>query len=175
MELDRAAEDFRTLHRERQDVVRQWEDVIESMKRRDVQIAEASRDFAQRRKEIRAKQALLAERTRFLDQELLNNKETDAAISEADRGMAKIREQYSGELEGQVALADETDATKNVLQRAAQELALVRVGPFPNPDTLFAHTRLTLFFFFTGGQRKRAEASVAYTEKRKTRPGSETL
>jgi len=175
LELDRAAEDFRTLHRERQDVVRQWEDVIESMKRRDVQIAEASRDFAQRRKEIRAKQALLAERTRFLDQELLNNKETDAAISEADRGMAKIREQYSGELEGQVALADETDATKNVLQRAAQELALVRVGPFPNPDTLFAHTRLTLFFFFTDGQRKRAEASVAYTEKRKTRPGSETL
>jgi hypothetical protein len=25
----------------------------------------------------------------------------------------------------------------------------VRVAPFPNPDTLFAHTRLTLFFTIT--------------------------
>ena len=35
LELDRAAEDFRALHSERQDLVRQWEDTIETMKRRD--------------------------------------------------------------------------------------------------------------------------------------------
>ena len=67
LELDRAAEDFRALHAERQDVVRQWEDVIESMKRRDAAILEASRDFAKRRKEIRARRAALAERARFLE------------------------------------------------------------------------------------------------------------
>ena len=123
LELDRAAEDFRQLHSERQDVVRQWEDVIESMKRRDIAIANTSREFAQRRKEIRNKQALLAERSRFLDQELLNNKETDVAIEEADRGMARIRLVYEKELQEQRAMADETDATKNVLNRAAVELS----------------------------------------------------
>ena len=123
LELDRAAEDFRQLHSERQDVVRQWEDVIESMKRRDIAIANTSREFAQRRKEIRNKQALLAERSRFLDQELLNNKETDVAIEEADRGMARIRLVYEKELQEQRAMTDETDATKNVLNRAAVELS----------------------------------------------------
>ena len=122
LELDRAAEDFRQLHSERQDVVRQWEDVIESMKRRDIAIANTSREFAQRRKEIRNKQALLAERSRFLDQEVLNNKDTDVAIEEADRGMARIRLVYEKELQEQRAMADETDATKNVLNRAAVEL-----------------------------------------------------
>ena len=92
LRMRETAEDFRALHAERQDVVRQWEDVIESMKRRDAAILDASRDFAKRRKEIRARRAALAERARFLEQELQNNKETDVAIGEADRGMARIRE-----------------------------------------------------------------------------------
>ena len=123
LELDRAAEDFRALHAERQDVVRQWEDVIESMKRRDVAIADASRDFAKRRKEIRAKRAVLSERARFLEQELQNNKESDVAIGEADRGMARLREQKEAESKERQALADETDAAKNALRRAAAELS----------------------------------------------------
>ena len=114
---------FRALHAERQDVVRQWEDVIESMKRRDVAIADASRDFAKRRKEIRAKRAVLSERARFLEQELQNNKESDVAIGEADRGMARLREQKEAESKERQALADETDAAKNALRRAAAELS----------------------------------------------------
>jgi coiled-coil domain-containing protein 39 len=128
LELDRAAEDFRNLHAERQDVVRQWEDVIESMKRRDAAIADASRDFAKRRKETRLKRLVLAERTRFLEQELTNNKETDVAIETADRGMANIRERYETESAEQRALADETDAAKNALRRAAAELATLDGG-----------------------------------------------
>ena len=88
LELDRAAED-RALHLERQDLVRQWEDTIETMKRRDQAIQEASRTFAARRKEIRMKQAALEERRRFLEQEVANNKELGAAINVSDRGMAE--------------------------------------------------------------------------------------
>jgi hypothetical protein len=35
------------------------------------------------------------------------------------------------------------------LTRTAEDAMSVRVAPFPNPDTLFAHTRLTLFFTIT--------------------------
>ena len=136
LELDRAAEDFRALHAERQDVVRQWEDVIESMKRRDAAILEASRDFAKRRKEIRARRAALAERARFLEQELQNNKETDVAIGEADRGMARIRERQEAESKEHRALADETNAAKNGLRRAAAELDALDGGNARKRETL---------------------------------------
>ena len=40
MELDRIAEDFKALHAERQQLVRQWQETIEAMKRRDQEINE---------------------------------------------------------------------------------------------------------------------------------------
>jgi coiled-coil domain-containing protein 39 len=40
MELDRVAEDFKALHTERQELVRQWQDTIEAMKKRDATINE---------------------------------------------------------------------------------------------------------------------------------------
>ncbi len=48
VELDKTAEDFRQMHRERQDLVRQWQDSIEVVKERDVEIAKAAEDFAVR-------------------------------------------------------------------------------------------------------------------------------
>lgn len=38
MELDRAAEDFRRVHQERQEVIRQWENAIQQMQKRDQEI-----------------------------------------------------------------------------------------------------------------------------------------
>jgi len=38
MELDRIAEDFKSLHAERQKLLRQWQETIEAMKRRDEEI-----------------------------------------------------------------------------------------------------------------------------------------
>jgi Rad3-related DNA helicase len=35
IQLDRAAEDFRQLHEERQQLIKQWDEAIEAMKRRD--------------------------------------------------------------------------------------------------------------------------------------------
>lgn len=128
LELDRAAEDFRALHSERQDLVRQWEDTIETMKRRDQAIQEASRTFAARRKEIRMKQAALEERRRFLEQEVANNKELDAAINVSDRGMAKLREEYNAELAEQRELSDEVDLAKNTLARVAADLVQTDAG-----------------------------------------------
>lgn len=38
IELDKTAEDFRRVHWERQEVIRQWENAIQQMQKRDQQI-----------------------------------------------------------------------------------------------------------------------------------------
>ena len=128
IELDRAAEDFRALHAERQNLVRQWEDAILSMKQRDHAIQEASRLFAARKKELRIKQQTLDERARFLDQEMANNKEIDAAIQTTDRGLGLLREEFASETTTQRELQDEVDIVKNTLAKAAGDLAQADAG-----------------------------------------------
>lgn len=46
IELDRTAQAFKDLHAERQNLVKQWQDAIEAMKRRDVEINEIAEQFA---------------------------------------------------------------------------------------------------------------------------------
>ena len=41
IELDKTAEEFRRLHKERQELVRQWQESIETMRRRDDDIRRA--------------------------------------------------------------------------------------------------------------------------------------
>lgn len=38
IELDKTADDFRRVHQERQEVIRQWENAIQQMEKRDQQI-----------------------------------------------------------------------------------------------------------------------------------------
>ena len=122
-ELDRAAEDFRALHAERQDLVRQWEESVENMKRRDEAIQDASRRFAALKKELRLKKSALDERARFYEQEVANNKEVDASITAAERGMAKMRAEYQVNLKEQTDLQDEVDLLNNTMKSLGRELA----------------------------------------------------
>lgn len=128
IELDKTAEDFRSLHAERQELVRQWEEAVESMKRRDEAIQEASKAFALKKKEIRAKQAALDERARFLEQEINNNKEMDARIAIADRGMGKLRLVHQSEVAQQTEMQDEVEVVKNTLSKAAGDLVQTQSG-----------------------------------------------
>jgi len=79
------------------------------MKNRDESIQEASKAFAAKKREIRAKQAALDERARFLEQEVNNNKELDARTAIADRGMGKLRLVQQAELAQQVEMQDEVE------------------------------------------------------------------
>jgi hypothetical protein len=45
VELDKTAEDFRNTHRERQEYIRQWEQIIEQMQKRDNQIENSAQVF----------------------------------------------------------------------------------------------------------------------------------
>eukprot|EP00854_Cymbomonas_tetramitiformis_P008918 gene8918-10568_t len=126
IQLDKTAEDFRTLHNERQELVKQWEEAVEAMKRRDAAIQAASERFAQKKMEIRHKQGQLDEKAKFLEQEKANNKEVDARIQLADRGLSKLRAQYTHENHGLSEMQDEADVLRNTLSKLANDLAVQR-------------------------------------------------
>mmetsp|Transcript_5711 Transcript_5711/g.6544 ORF Transcript_5711/g.6544 Transcript_5711/m.6544 type:complete len:927 (+) Transcript_5711:140-2920(+) len=128
IQLDKTAEDFRTLHNERQQLVQQWEEAVEAMKRRDAAIQAASERFATKKLEIREKQAQLDEKAKFLEQEKANNKEVDARIQLADRGLGKLRAMHNDENTTLLELSDEVDVLRNTLQKSANDLAVQRTN-----------------------------------------------
>ncbi|KAJ9515479.1 hypothetical protein QJQ45_016481 [Haematococcus lacustris] len=123
IQLDKAAEDFRKLHTERQELIRQWDDAMEAMRNRDNAIVVATEQFAQRKAELKQRKAELDAQAKFLEAEAMNNKEVDARIAFYDREVAKQRDVYLREQQRLADLDNEVEAVKATLNKAANELA----------------------------------------------------
>uniref|UniRef100_A0A8C7E9G6 Coiled-coil domain-containing protein 39 n=1 Tax=Nothoprocta perdicaria TaxID=30464 RepID=A0A8C7E9G6_NOTPE len=112
IELDKTAEDFRRVHRERQEVIRQWENAIEQMQRRDQQIDHCAMLITEIKQEMREKETVLKEKTSFLINETVNNVEYEKAISSAEREATSLRNEYQSQETYRVQLQDEVMMTK---------------------------------------------------------------
>mmetsp|Transcript_5315 Transcript_5315/g.17662 ORF Transcript_5315/g.17662 Transcript_5315/m.17662 type:complete len:868 (+) Transcript_5315:644-3247(+) len=128
IQLDKTAQDFRELHGERQELVRQWDEAVDAMRKRDESIQRASEAFAQRKLELREKQMALDHTAKFLDNEVANNRELDAQIAIAERGQVVLQGQFQGEKKQLSEMQDEVEVVKNTLAKAANELAVQRAG-----------------------------------------------
>ncbi|NXF02028.1 CCD39 protein, partial [Smithornis capensis] len=126
MELDRAAEDFRRVHQERQEVIRQWENAIQQMQKRDQQIDHCALLIAEIKQEIRKKNIVLKEKTSFLINETLNNMEYEKKISSAERKANNLRTEYQTQDAYRVHLQDELHALKSTVDRTASDLESLR-------------------------------------------------
>ncbi|XP_071608694.1 coiled-coil domain-containing protein 39 [Heliangelus exortis] len=126
IELDKTAEDFRRVHQERQEVIRQWENAIQQMQKRDQQIDHCALLIAEIKQEIRNKEIVLKEKTSFLVNETLNNMEYEKKISSADREAASLRNEYQYQDTCRVQLQDELDALKSTVDRTASDLESLR-------------------------------------------------
>ncbi|NXG08791.1 CCD39 protein, partial [Sakesphorus luctuosus] len=126
MELDRAAEDFRRVHQERQEVIRQWENAIQQMQKRDQQIDHCALLIAEIKQEIRKKEIVLKEKTSFLVNETLNNMEYEKKISSAERKANSLRNEYQTQEACRVHLQDELEALKSTVGRTASDLESLR-------------------------------------------------
>ncbi|NWS94814.1 CCD39 protein, partial [Mionectes macconnelli] len=127
MELDRAAEDFRRVHQERQEVIRQWENAIQQMQKRDQQIDHCALLIAEIKQEIRKKEIVLKEKTAFLVNETLNNMEYEKKISSAERKANRLRIEYQTQEANRVRLQDELEALKSIVDRTASDLESLRI------------------------------------------------
>ncbi|KAM6358075.1 coiled-coil domain-containing protein 39 [Alca torda] len=126
IELDKTAEDFRRVHQERQEVLRQWENAIQQMQKRDQQIDHCALLIAEIKQEIRKKETVLKEKTSFLVNETVNNMEYEKKISSAEREATSLRNEYQAQDTCRAQLQDELDALKSTVDRTASDLESLR-------------------------------------------------
>ncbi|NWR63750.1 CCD39 protein, partial [Bucorvus abyssinicus] len=126
IELDKTAEDFRRVHRERQEVITQWENAIQQMQKRDQQIDHCALLITEIKQEIRKKEIVLKEKTSFLVNETLNNMEHEKKISSAEREATSLRNEYQTQDTYRVQLQDELDVLKSSVDRTASDLESLR-------------------------------------------------
>ncbi|KFP72749.1 Coiled-coil domain-containing protein 39, partial [Acanthisitta chloris] len=127
IELDRTAEEFRRVHQERQEVIRQWENAIQQMQKRDQQIDQCALLIADVKQEIRKKEIMLKEKSSFLVNETVNNMEYEKKISSAEREAASLRNEYQIQDTYRVRLQDELEALKYTVNRTASDLDDLRI------------------------------------------------
>ena len=122
IELDKTAEDFRALHKERQELVVQWEAAVQAMQKRDEAIKESHEEFAAVKGVLREKQEALHERDAFLQTERKNNAELDLKIAGHERTIGKKRELAIMEAQRVDVLVEQVETQRAVLSKAATEM-----------------------------------------------------
>ncbi|XP_073660024.1 coiled-coil domain-containing protein 39 isoform X4 [Tursiops truncatus] len=126
LELDKAAQDFRNIHNERQELIQQWENTIEQMQKRDRDIDNCALALAKIKQEIREKENLVKEKIKFLESEIGNNTEYEKKISVADREVLKCRTEYQCHETKRIQLKDELDTLKATVNRSSSDLEALR-------------------------------------------------
>uniref|UniRef100_H0VT24 Coiled-coil domain-containing protein 39 n=1 Tax=Cavia porcellus TaxID=10141 RepID=H0VT24_CAVPO len=126
LELDKAAQDFRKIHNERQELIDQWENTIQQMQKRDRDIDDCALALTEIKQEIKEKENLVKEKIKFLENEIGNNVEYEKRISAADRKVLKFRTQYQDHETSRIQLKDELDSLKATVNRTASDLEALR-------------------------------------------------
>lgn len=126
LELDKAAQDFRKIHVERQELIQQWENTIEQMQRRDQEIDNCALALARIKQEAREKEGVVKEKIKFLENEVGNNVEYERRISIAERKVSKCRMEYQRQEANRNQLKDELDTLKTTLNRTSSDLEALR-------------------------------------------------
>jgi coiled-coil domain-containing protein 39 len=126
IELDKTAEEFRELHAQRQKLISQWQASIETMKRRDAEIAAAGERFAKAKLVVEKKQDELAKVAASLKNEEAKNAALEVRTEHAQREVSAIRQDARESAEESRAFSDEVELLKQELSSAANELAAKR-------------------------------------------------
>uniref|UniRef100_A0A673J3Q1 Coiled-coil domain-containing protein 39 n=1 Tax=Sinocyclocheilus rhinocerous TaxID=307959 RepID=A0A673J3Q1_9TELE len=113
--LDKTAESFRQAHIERQEMISQWENTIEQMRKRDQEIQQCAMLQAEVNQVIREKKDMLKERKDFIEN-----------ISTAERQALRLRQQLQEEERNQSCLQDEVEVLKGTLDRTATDVETTR-------------------------------------------------
>ncbi|OQR84784.1 flagella associated protein [Achlya hypogyna] len=122
IELDKTAEEFRAMHAERQQLVKQWQDTIEAMKRRDTEIGAASEEFAAKRAIVEEKKDELAEHKHRLKLQEQDNNELSVKIQAKERLQSKLRLDLQAANARYQEFRDQVEILKNQLMSAVTHL-----------------------------------------------------
>ena len=93
MELDRISTDFKISHEERKELIARWQDIIDEIKKRDIEINLIGERFAVARTERANREQLINVQRRRLEAQMNENKQVEAKFESLSRIVVKKREE----------------------------------------------------------------------------------
>lgn len=117
IELENTTEAFKQLHDERQDLIKQWEEAVTMMTKRDEDIDKAQANYRAQKIDIRKMQDKIKEKEETFETQLNLNSDTEKNIVLADRKVAKLREEESTAIKFLQQYKDEVEVLKNTLSK----------------------------------------------------------
>eukprot|EP01028_Stygiella_incarcerata_P008180 TRINITY_DN3494_c0_g1_i1.p1 TRINITY_DN3494_c0_g1~~TRINITY_DN3494_c0_g1_i1.p1 ORF type:complete len:924 (-),score=333.31 TRINITY_DN3494_c0_g1_i1:209-2881(-) len=167
IELEKTSDDFKQEHEEREALIRQWEEAIDAMSKRDAAIADAGDQFARLRGRVKERKEEVGDRARFLEIEINNNKELENKIGAAER-MAKNQSGVYEDVKRQVnELEEELEILKSTLSR---QTSLLMRQKTENEQLASEHERRTAKL----GQMK-ARADELEHQKKQEEAGEKSM
>lgn len=121
IELDKTSEDYKKSHEERNYLLRQWEDAVKAMHRRDKAIEAAEERYAEGKQWVEKRQKQLKSRIEFHQVENANNREIEVKIEQEERVLSKYREDAAALQKQLSELNDEVEVVRNTLAKAVKE------------------------------------------------------
>ncbi|RLN47348.1 hypothetical protein BBJ29_007182 [Phytophthora kernoviae] len=122
IELDKTAEEFRSLHAERAKLVSQWQGTLEAMRARDEEITQASEQFALAQRGLQSRQEILAEQKRRLKQQETANTEAEGQLAGKERAQSKTQQEFQQTGARLQAFRDQVELLKGELGSAVAAL-----------------------------------------------------
>ncbi|GAB4818571.1 hypothetical protein N2152v2_005617 [Parachlorella kessleri] len=121
-ELNKAAEDFRRLHAERQELLQQWEDVLAAISKRDAAILEAGGDFANKKAELSMLKAELDALAAVLQQEEDTGATMEKRTTQREREIKRLYDSYTAQQATKSEAEDQLDLLESTSQKATEDL-----------------------------------------------------
>jgi chromosome segregation ATPase len=122
IELHKAAEDYKALHRERQELLTQWDEAVKAMHRRDEAIQQAGERYADGKQWLQKRTDQLKSRAKFHNLESQNNKDAEIKITKEERVLTKYRADHATIHQHITELDDELEVVKNTLAKAVSTM-----------------------------------------------------
>ncbi|KAF7705898.1 coiled-coil domain-containing protein 39 [Silurus meridionalis] len=124
--LEKTVEMLQQAHSERQELIRQWENAIQQMKKKDHDIQQCALLRVEANLAIRERKELIKEQQNYLANLVENNKECEKKIAAVERQARRLREQFQAKESNCVRLQDELLSLKGKLDRTTTDLKAKR-------------------------------------------------
>jgi len=128
IELEKLGEQFRNMHAERGELVRQWQESLDTMARRDEEIQRAGIEYGKVMRDNVLKDQSRVQHADRLEMQRKDNKEKSAKILIKERQLAQIRATNSEMKKKKADLEADMRILKSELQKAAEALEQQRVS-----------------------------------------------
>jgi predicted RNase H-like nuclease (RuvC/YqgF family) len=107
VELDKTAEEFRRTHRERQELIAQWEQIIDQMQKRDNQIDQSAQQLIKMNMDYRTCQDELEKKKKFFEDQRSINEKLDKEIEVLDQTISALSVRLNKEVSNRIQFHDE--------------------------------------------------------------------